>query len=103
MSELDFDRPSKLGHVLSRLVRQKGLAEQSSGQNLDATWKLAAGERIASKSRVRRLNRGVLEVVVSNGAVLEELTCYLQHDLLIAIQQKMPRENVKSLKFLRSQ
>ncbi len=101
VSESTFDRPSRLSSLLTRLVRNKGLTERSSLQELDSLWKQSAGERIASRSRVRRLNRGVLEISVSNGAILEELICYLQHDLLTALQQQLPQQSVKSLKFVR--
>ena len=101
MSDSPFQKPARLGQLLQSLVRRKGLAEQSSGQELEQLWKNTAGERVAAKSYVRKLRSGVLEVGVTNGAILEELTCYLQHELLPAMQQKHPEPPINSLKFVK--
>lgn len=101
MSNSPFQKPARLGQLLQSLVRRKGLAEQSSGQKLEQLWKNTAGERVAAKSYVRKLRSGVLEVGVSNGAILEELTCYLQHELLPVIQQHHPEPPINSLKFVK--
>ncbi len=102
MNDLPFGTPIKLGQLLGNLIRKRGLAEKSSRQELDDVWRSTVGERIASKSYVRRLKSGVLEVGVSNGAILEELTCYLQHEFLPVIQQKHPEPKINSLKFVRA-
>ena len=96
-----FGKPAQLGQVLKRLVRSKGLAEESAQKHLDEIWKSTAGERVASKSFVRRLRAGVLEIGVQNGTILEELTCYLQHDLLTTLQQRHPDPPINSLKFIK--
>lgn len=101
MSDLPFGKPAQLGHVLQQLVRKKGLAEVSAREKLDELWKKAAGPRVASKSFVRQLRSGILEIAVTNGAILEELTCYLQHDLLPAIQQLHPQPEIHTLKFVK--
>ena len=102
MSGSPFQKPVQLGQLLSNLVRKRGLAEKSSHLELEQIWKQAAGERVAAKSYVRRLKSGVLEIAVSNGAILEELTCYLQHELLIAIQQRHSEFQITSLKFVKA-
>ena len=96
-----FGKPAQLKHVLQRLVRSKGLAEESAQKHLDEIWKTTAGERVASKSFVRRLRAGVLEVGVRNGTILEELTCYLHHDLLVDLQKRHPDPPINSLKFIK--
>lgn len=95
------NKPTKLGLVLQNLVRQKGLAEQSTGQELDRLWKTVAGERAAGSSYVRKLRGGVLEIGVTNGAILEELNSYLKQDLLSAMQQQHPNPPIASLKFVK--
>ena len=101
MNSSPFGKPARLGQLLQSLVRKKGLAEQSSGQELDRIWKSTAGERVAANSFVRRFRSGILEVGVTNGAILEELTCYLRHELLPAIQRQHPEPPIKSLKFVK--
>lgn len=94
-------KPTKLGLVLQNLVRRKGLAEQSSGQELDQLWKTVAGERAAASSYVRKFRGGVLEIGVTNGAILEELNSYLRQDLLLAMQNQHPDPPIASLKFVK--
>ena len=101
MNSTPFGKPAQLGHLLQNLVRKKGLAEESSGQKLNQLWKTTAGKRVGAKSFVRRLRSGVLEVGVSNGAILEELNCYLKHDLLPAMQQQHPEPPINALKFVK--
>ena len=102
MSHSSFQKPAQLGQLLQNLVRRKGLAEQSTGQELERLWKATAGERVAAKSFVRRLKSGVLEVGVTNGAILEELNCYLRHELLPAMQRQHPEPPIDSLKFVKA-
>jgi hypothetical protein len=96
-----FDRPSSLGRLLDLVVRRRGIAEKSGQEKLSTMWAEVAGERIGQKSYVRRLRGGVLEVGVRNGAVLEELSSYLKHDLLTEIQSKHIELKIQSLKFVR--
>lgn len=95
-------QPARLGNVLNKLVRQRGIAEQSYGNVLDSIWKEVAGERIAGKSFVRKLRNGVLEISVTNGAILEELSSYLKHDLLQEVSRKHPEPPITSLKFVKA-
>lgn len=102
MTRSPFEKPAQLGQLLQNIVRKKGLAEQSSGRELEDLWKQTVGDRIASKSHVRKLRSGVLEVGVTNGAILEELTCYLHGELLTAMQEQHPEPKIQSLKFVKS-
>jgi len=96
-----FDRPSSLGRLLDQVFRRRGIAEKSGQERLSAMWAEVTGERIGQKSYVRQLRGGVLEIGVRNGAVLEELSSYLKHDLLTEIQSKHIELKIQSLKFVR--
>ena len=102
MPRSPFEKPAQLGQLLQNIVRRKGLAEESSGDALSKLWKQTAGERISSKSHVRRLRNGVLEIGVTNGAILEELTSYLHHELLPVLQSQHPEPKIENLKFVKS-
>ena len=101
MEDLSAGRPLRVSSVMRQLVRTRGITEESAKAHLDQMWKQTAGERIAKVSWVRKLREGVLEVAVRNGGILEELTCYLKHDLLTELQQKYPDQKISSLKFVR--
>ena len=102
MSPSQFEKPAQLGQLLKNIVRRKGLAEESSADVLTTLWKKTAGERISSKTHVRRLRNGVLEIGVTNGAILEELTSYLRHELLPVLQEQHPEPKIENLKFVKS-
>lgn len=96
------NKPARLGQLLQNIVRRKGLAEESSGDQLSTLWKQTAGDRISSKSHVRKLRNGILEIGVTNGAILEELTSYLHQDLLAAMKAQHPDPEIQNLKFVKS-
>ncbi|MEP3479847.1 MAG: DUF721 domain-containing protein [Fuerstiella sp.] len=101
--EAPYDKPKMLGNLLNGLIRRKGIAEESSVGGLADTWKKCCDERVAAKSYVRRQKGDLLEIAVTNGAILEELTGFLKHDLLKQMQQAHPESDIKSLKFVRIQ
>lgn len=102
MSPSQFEKPTRIGQLLQNIVRRKGLAEETAADALTNLWKETAGDRVSSKSHVRRLRNGVLEIGVTNGAILEELTSYLQHELLPVLQAQHPEPKIDNLKFVKS-
>lgn len=94
-------KPTHLSSLLGNLVRKRGIAEESANQVLENIWKQCVTERVASKSHVKRFSNGVLEITVTNGAILEELTCYLKHEILPALQERHPEPPITSLKFVK--
>ena len=101
MNDVPFGKPARLGHLLQQVVRKKGIAEESARQDLNDAWKKAAGERVSARSFVRKLHAGVLEIGVTNGTILEELTGFLRHELLPEIQQLHPQPEIRALKFVK--
>lgn len=88
--------------MLNRVVRQRGLAERSSHQALQDLWKSSVEARVAEKSFVRKFRAGVLEIGVTNGAILEELNSYLKHDVLETLRQKHPEPEIEIVKFVKA-
>lgn len=94
-------KPAHLSSLLNNLVRKRGITEESATQGLENIWKQTVSERVASKSYVKRFSNGVLEITVTNGAILEELTCYLKHEILPSLQERHPEPPITSLKFVK--
>jgi len=59
---------------MSRLMARRGYASLQEAAQWAETWRSTVGVGLAQQSRVGRLYRGVLEIVVSNSVVLQELT-----------------------------
>lgn len=99
--ENPFHRPALLGDILSKLIRRKGLAETSAVDQLDVAWKQAVGAELASRSSAARLRGGVLEVVVTNSAAMEQLRSYLNQSVLEKLQAALPQSGIRSIRYVR--
>jgi len=90
--------PKKVGDVLANLLARRGYARIQAAALLQGTWDKLIGERLAGKTRVGRLQRGVMEVTVQSSAVMQELT-FQKTRLLKSIKETMPEEKIRDLKF----
>ena len=57
--------PQRLSDTLSELVALKGLAKSGAAEQLSQAWQKAAGERIASETRVVAVKNRSLEIEVA--------------------------------------
>jgi predicted nucleic acid-binding Zn ribbon protein len=90
--------PKSLQTVLNRLLARQGYNQQQAESSLAAGWRKVVPPQWAGCSRVKQIQRGVLEVVVANSAVLQQLT-FQQAPLLRAIQQELPEKKIKQIRF----
>lgn len=91
--------PTPLSVAVAEVIARRGLGRSSADRQLASTWKKVAGERIAGLTRVRSIKRGVLQVDVANGAMLNELVSFHQHALLRTLQSDYAALKIKELKF----
>ncbi len=91
--------PQPLGDVLSRLMALRGYGRVRGGRQLAEVWCAAAGEKIAARTRVLGLKHGVLQIGVSNAALLGELTSFHRHSLLESLQKCGADYAIRDLKF----
>src|SRR3954462_6227552 len=91
--------PRRLSGALSELIALRGLARTGEAAELDAVWRAAAGESIASKTRVMGIKRGVLQVGVSNTPLLSELASFHRESLLRKLQLDHAALKIRDLKF----
>ncbi len=96
------DRPRMLGEVLAGLMRRRGLAERSASRELDLAWQEIVGPEISRHSRPGRLRAGVLEILVTNSAVLERLRSFLHQEILEQVRRRLPRSEIRSIRYVRS-
>jgi predicted nucleic acid-binding Zn ribbon protein len=89
--------PQPIAEILSRLMARRGYAQQQVGQEWGEVWASVAGPQ-AKQTRPGKFQRGVLEVIVCNSAVLQELT-FRKKQLLQAMQTKAPHFPLKDLRF----
>jgi hypothetical protein len=66
---------------------------------LEAAWAEAVGPELLPETRVNALRRGVLEVEVRGGVLLQELAQFHKRKLLTALRQKLSGTTITDLKF----
>jgi hypothetical protein len=90
--------PETIGNILSELMARRGFARIQSIEALDAACRQAAGPLAAQYTRVGAIRRGVLEIIVANSTLVQELG-YQKLDILATLQQLLPDEGIKCLRF----
>ncbi len=93
--------PELLGEVLSRLFTARGWGRRQDRLRLEQAWSeaLVACGRSAARTRVGTLRRGVLEVPVADGILLQELAGFCKRPLLEQLRQRLPGVTVNDLRF----
>ncbi|MFL5328205.1 MAG: DUF721 domain-containing protein [Gemmataceae bacterium] len=91
--------PEGLGEILSRLFTSRGWGRKSERLRLEEAWAAAAGPEYAGKTRVAAMRRGVLEIEVAPGALLQELASFHKRRLLEAMKREMPSAVFKDIRF----
>ena len=90
--------PQRLSDTLSELVALKGLAKSGAAEQLSQAWQKAAGERIASETRVVAVKNRSVESEVASAALMYELASFHTPGLLETLQPQ-PGLEINRLKF----
>ncbi len=97
-----FDRkptaPENLSEVLGRLFTAKGWGRKSERVALEHAWAEAVGAMHAEKTRVMAIRRGVVEVEVRCGMLLQELAQFQKRGLLTKLRAGLPGVMVSDLR-----
>jgi len=91
--------PEPLKEILSRLFTARGWGRRQGRLQLERAWAAAAGQEYAIHSRVLGLRRGVFEVEVDSGVLLQELAHYHKRRLLDELRGKLPGHEIKEVRF----
>ena len=91
--------PERLSEILSRLFTVRGWGRPQQQLRLEDAWRQAAGEQIAIRTQVISLKRGVLEVEVADGVLLQELAGFEKRRLIATLQKLLDPGRVKDLRF----
>jgi predicted nucleic acid-binding Zn ribbon protein len=91
--------PERVGEILSRLFTARGWGRRQERLRLEEAWAQAVGVNTARHTRVGKLRRGVLEVLVDNGVLLQELAHFQKRRLLEQLRACLPDVNFQELRF----
>lgn len=91
--------PEPLKEILARLFTARGWGRRQGRLQLERAWAAAAGADYATQSRVLGLRRGVFEVEVDSGVLLQELAHYHKRRLLSELCARLPGHTIKEVRF----
>ena len=88
-----------LGNLVAALLQRRAYARLLALSGLRQAWLRAAGERLASRSRVAALRDGVLTIEVASSAQCYELEAFRARQLLGALQADPDAQGIRRLVF----
>ena len=93
--------PGQVGNAVLRLIREKGLMNRGASSVLNSEWAAIVGTELAQRSTAKRIRNGVVEVSVSNSAVLEELRGFMHQQVLEELQKRLPESGIRGIRYRR--
>jgi predicted nucleic acid-binding Zn ribbon protein len=91
--------PESLSEILSRLFTARGWGRRQDRLRLERAWAEAAGPNVALHTKVAKLARGVLEVIVDSAVLLQELAAFHKAKLLRQLKALLPGTPLTDLRF----
>ncbi len=91
--------PENIGDILAKLFTARGWGRKSERVNLETAWAETVGPERQADTRVMAIRRGVIEVEVKNGVLLQELAQFHKRRLLTDLRKKLPGTAVTDIKF----
>ena len=91
--------PTNLGDVLGPLFAARGWGRKSERVRLEGAWAEVVAADVLAQTRVVALRRGVLEIEVRQGIMLQELAQFHKRALLTALRLILTNSPLTDLKF----
>jgi hypothetical protein len=91
--------PQDIGTILSRLFAMRGYGRVQGDRQLQEAWLAVAGPELSQGTRAMAIKNGVLQVGVSNSALLAQLVGFHRVDLLEKLKTGYPHLKLKDIKF----
>ena len=91
--------PENLADVLARLFTARGWGRKSERVRLEQAWHESVGIELARETRPGSFRRGILEVEVRNGVLMQELAQFRKRKLLAALRERLPGVTLTDLRF----
>ena len=90
--------PQLLGNILAELFAVRGWGRRQERSRLESAWNAVVGAQ-ATQTKIGRLVRGLLEVQVSNGVLLQELAGFHKRRLLEQLRGQLPDVTIHDIRF----
>lgn len=90
-------QPKPLRSVLNRLLAKRGYNQTLGDASLQEVWQQTVPEAWRAGTRIKKYNRGVLEIVVDNPITLQQME-FSKHQLVKQLQQTAPEKRIKQIR-----
>ena len=90
--------PKSAKQVVARVMQQKAYAELEVRDELENAWRAVVGQDLFQQTRLGRIRRGVLDVVVGNSVVLQELT-FRKHLIVDQLRKSFGGKAIRDIRF----
>jgi predicted nucleic acid-binding Zn ribbon protein len=90
--------PKRVGQILAQSLARSGFAQQTVAAEIVEAWRAIVDPKLLRHTRVGRVRRGVLEVVVANSGILQELA-FFQAKLAAQLAERLPAHKIKAIRF----
>ena len=90
--------PKPMANVIGRLMARRDYARVLSSESLSVSWRESVGATWAEQTRIGRVRRGVLEVVVGHSLVMQEMM-FAKSRILAKLQELEPEQKIRDLRF----
>jgi hypothetical protein len=91
--------PEPIKEILARMFTARGWGRRQARLHLERAWCDAVGAEFEAQTRVLGLKRGVFEIEVASGVLVQELSHYHKRRLLETLRAKLPGQTIKELRF----
>ncbi|MEN8148484.1 MAG: DUF721 domain-containing protein [Planctomycetota bacterium] len=89
----------KVGKILERVLKEKGLHRPKELTEIDLAWRDVAGPEVSAETVVLGFRAGVLTIEVASAPLLSELTTYQREELLAALRTRWTGTYVQDIRF----
>jgi predicted nucleic acid-binding Zn ribbon protein len=86
--------------IIKDLKKSLHLKDFKDFSLLKDAWEKAVGEKVAKKSKVISLNKGVLYILVESAMLRYELESYMKNYIISKLNELIPDKNIFRIKFM---
>ena len=84
--------------MITQIISRKGFTQNVLHEEWERVWNDAVGELIAAQTRIGTLNRGTLEIFVTNAVISQELS-FRTVELVEILNAVTPDKKITKIKF----
>ena len=89
--------PKPIRNIVAQTMLRGGYGRVQASEELAETWQKIVGERFTGNCRPGRLRRGVLDVLVTHSAFIQELTSE-KETILAGLAREAPEMKIRDLR-----